>query len=182
MARADAAGFAALRKSPENPHLPARKVLGNESQSAARSTWLTCKPPKKLTFGPSKPPFRPISGFGSRKTSPSIRIFSRYFSPQALQPLDFAEKLHESPLPNPLTVAFPVTSQPGPATRELPARGLPHSLTLAGKSRIPPLLNPLTSFPAGAHRRSRSPSPNFPAGTHPGSRKASPDRPESPTW
>lgn len=138
-------------------------------------------PPKKLTFCPSKASFRPILGFDSRKTSPSIRIFSRYFSPQALQPLDSAEKWRKCPLPNPLTVAFPVTSQPSPATRDLPDRGLPYRLTLAGKSRIHPLLNPLTSFPVVAHRRSRSPSPNFPASTHPGSRKASPDRPESPT-
>jgi hypothetical protein len=59
--------------------------------------------------------------------------------------------------------------------------GLPNRLTLAGKSIITPILNPLTSFPALAHRRSRSPSPDNPAGPHPGSRKASPDRAGSPT-
>jgi len=64
--------------------------------------------------------------------------------------------------------------------RDLPGNGLPYRLTLAGKSRIPSIPNPLTSFPALAHRHSRSPSPHFPAAAHPGSRKASPDRPESP--
>lgn len=139
-----------------------------------------CKVPKKLTSRPGKCLFRPISGFGSRKTSPSNRIFSRFFSPHAFQPLDLAEKWRESLLPNPLTVAFSVTSKPSPAVRDLPGRGLPYRLTLAGKSRIPPFLNPLTSSPAVAHRRSRSPPPICPAGAHPGSRKASPDRPEPP--
>ena len=167
---ADPTAFAALRQSPEDPHLMSRKVFGNVLRAAGRSARLACKPPKKLTSGPRKRPFRPISGVGSRKTSPSNCIFSRSFSPHAFQPLDLAKKWRLSPLPNPLTVAFPVTSKPGAAVRDLPGRGLPYRLTLAGKSRIPPLLN----------RRSRSPSPNCPAGAHPRSRKASPDRSESP--
>ncbi len=179
-ARAAAARFAALRQSPENSHLVSRIVLGNVLRAVGRSARLACKLPKKLTSGPRKRPFRPISGVGSRKTSPSMRIFSRFFSPHVFQPLDLAEKWRQSSLPNPLTVAFSVTSKPGPAARDLPGRGLPYRLTLAGKSRIPSLPNPLTSFPAAAHQRSRSPPPICPAGAHPGSRKASPARPESP--
>jgi hypothetical protein len=178
---ADAAGFAALRQSPVNSHLVSRKLLGNVLRAADRSVRPACNLPKKLTSRPRNRLFCPISAFSSRKTSPSICIFSRSFSPHAFQPLDLAEKWRESPLPNPLTVAFPVTPRPNPAARDLPGHGLPYRLTLAGKSRMPPLLNPLTSSPAVAHRRSRSPSPICPAGAHPGSRKASPDRPESPT-
>jgi hypothetical protein len=157
-----------------------KESSGTSCEQPADSARPGCKLPKKLTSRPRKCLFRPISGFGSRKTSPSTRIFSRFFSPHVFQPLDLAEKWRESPLPNPLTVAFPVTSEPSPAVRDLRGHGLPYCLTLAGKSRIPPFLNPLTSSPAVAHRRSRSPPPICPAGAHPGSRKASPDRPEVP--
>ena len=123
--------------------------------------------------------FLPISAFGSRKTSPSTRIFSRFFSPKPFQPLDLREKRREFAVPNPLTVAFRVTAHPLPGDWDPPGNRLPYRLTLAEKSRMTPIPNPLTSFPAMAHRLSRSPSPNPPAGPHPGSRKASPDRPQS---
>jgi hypothetical protein len=46
--------------------------------------------------------------------------------------------------------------------------------------RTPGFLNPLTSFPAPAHRVPRTPSPEFPGAPHHPSRKASPDAAGSP--
>jgi hypothetical protein len=136
--------------------------------------------PKTLTLGPREHLFWPISTLSSRKASPSPSIFSRFISPKGFGRPDWAEKRCESILPNPLTVAFPVTSHRFAASRGVSGRLLPYRLTLALESRIPSLLNPLTSFPALAHRQSRTPSPAVPAGAHQMSRKASPHQSESP--
>lgn len=136
--------------------------------------------PKRLTYGARKRPLHQVSAFRSRKASPSIRIFSRFFSPHAPQHPDLAQKWRQSAAPNPLTVTFHVIVAATAANHDRSGGGLPHPLTLAQQSRIASIPNPLTFFPAPAHPSSRSPSPDFPAPAHPGSRKASPDRPKTP--
>lgn len=125
---------------------------------------------------PEFSPIRPKCPFSSRKASPLPAVFSRSLSPQGFGRPNWAKKSHQSPVLNPLTVAFHVTAHPGPASTDFRPTGLPKSLTLAVESRIGRSPNPLTSFPAGPHRLPRTPSPACPVEPHQVSRKVSPDR------
>jgi hypothetical protein len=120
-----ASGFAAPRKFPEKAHLWRRNAHRKALRAIDRPGRWPFQIPKTLTSAPRNRPFRPISRFGSRKTSPSTCIFSRSLSPMAFLPPDFRENRRQLRVPNPLTVAFRVTARGTPARPEPPGRRLP---------------------------------------------------------